>query len=79
MKFEDLGQGGQRYALSGQSLTMIGPGGGGMVSWWWCQSLSMIRSAERGGMVILVVVSIIVNENLEGNVFARAACILRKC
>ena len=44
LKFEDLGQGGQRYALSGQSLAMIAPGGGGMVN--------------------LVVVSIIVNDKI---------------
>jgi hypothetical protein len=39
----------------------------------------MIDPGGGGGMVTLVVVSIIANDNLEGNVFARAACFLRKC
>jgi hypothetical protein len=37
----------------------------------------MIRSAERGGMVILVVVSIIVNASLEG-AYSRAQLVFKE-
>ena len=74
LKFEDLGQGGQRYALSGLSLTMI------TSKWWWYGKVVnhwqwMTRGG--GGMVNLVVVSIIVNASLEG-AYSRACSLYFK-